>query len=233
MAAQMAAPLEPETCPKGWLCGYDDKHHPLHPDYIRRPYLEGGATEMACRCLPEMRCGSHRNNRNQQAEVEQQHQRKLQARLAKEDEHKYQFYWYNDFKTLPPEERHDHLTPWDRGWENVFDHLDLAAKEVLYRFYAYCIVFPDWTIGDFSMTSGYYLEMMLKVRHNTVGPSVQNQALRRVRRLELFIQNNPKWFDQAPGGQRVIQTVQEGVSTWPGRDPKNFGSFVRPRCINC
>ncbi len=177
----MLTPLEPETCPKGWLCGCDDKHHPLHPDYIRRPYPEGGATEMACRCLPEMRCGSHRNNRTQQAEVEQQHQKRLQTRLAKEDERKCQFYWYNDFKTLPPEERRDHPTPWDHGWENIFDRLDLAAKEVLYRFYAYCIVFPDWTIGDFSLTSGYYLEMMLKLRHNAVGPSVQNQALRRVR----------------------------------------------------
>ncbi len=127
----MSTPLEPETCPKGWLCGYD-KHHPLHPDYIRRPYPEGGATEMACQCLPEMRCRSHRNNRTQQAEVEQQYQQRLQMRLAKEDERKYQFYWYNDFKMLPPEERRDHPTPWDRRWENVFDRLDLAAKEVLY-----------------------------------------------------------------------------------------------------
>ena len=74
LAPAPAPPLEPETCAKGWLCGYDDKHHPLHPDYIRRPYPEGGMTEMACRCLPEMRCGSHRNNKTQQAEVEQQHQ---------------------------------------------------------------------------------------------------------------------------------------------------------------
>ncbi len=95
-----ALPLEPETCAKGWLCSYDDKHHPLHPYYIRRPYPEGGATEMTCRCLPEMRCGSHRNNKTQQAEVEQQHQQWLQARLAKEDERKYQFYCYNDFKML-------------------------------------------------------------------------------------------------------------------------------------
>ena len=97
----------------------------------------------------------------------------------------------------------------------------------------YCIVFPDRTIGNFSMTSDYYLKMMLKLRHNAIGPSVQNQALRRVRRLELFIQNNPKWFDQAPGGQRVIRKVQEGVSVWPGIDPKRFGSFMRPRCTNC
>ncbi len=216
----LAPPLEPETCAKGWLCGYNDKHHPLHPDYIRRPYPEGGATEMACRCLPEMRCGSHRNNKTQQAEVEQQHQQQLQMRLAKEEEHKYQFYWSNDFRTLPPEERHDHPTPWDRGWENIFDRLDLAAKEVLYRFYAYCIVFPDRTIGDFSMISDYYLKVMLKLRHNAVGPSVQNQALRRVRCLELFIQNNPNWFDQAPGGQKVIWKVQEEVLTWQDRDPK-------------
>ncbi len=105
---------------------------------------------------------------------------------------------------LPPEERRDNTTPWDRRWENIFDRLDLAAKEVLYRFYAYCIVFPDRTIGDFLMTSDYYLKVMLKLRHNAVGPSVQNQALRRVQRLELFIQNNPRWFHQAPGGQKVI-----------------------------
>ncbi len=198
-----ALPLEPETCTKGWLCGYDDKHHPLHQDYIRRPYPEGGVTEMACRCLPEMSCGSHRNNKAQQAEVEQQHQKRLQPRLPKEGKHKYQFYWYN-FKTLPPEERRDHPTPWDRRWENIFDRLDLAAKEVQYRFYTYCIVFPDRTIGDFLMASDYYLEMMMKLRHNAIRPFVQNEALRRVRHLELFIQNNPKWFDQAPGGQKVI-----------------------------
>ncbi len=226
-------PLEPETCPKGWLCGYDDKHHPLHPDYIRRPYPEGEVTEMACRCLPEMRCGAHRNNRAQQAEVEQHHQRKLQTQLAKGDERSYQHYWYGDFKMLPPEEGRDHPTPWDRGWEDIFDRMDLAAKEVLYRFYAYCIVFPERTIGDFSMTSNYYLEMMLKLRHNAVGPAVQNQALKRVRRLDIFMQNNPRWFDLALGGQKIIRMIQERVSTWPGRDPTKFGSFVRPRCPNC
>ncbi len=117
----LVQPLEPETCSKGWLCGYDDKHHPLHPDYIRRPYPDGSATEMACRCLPELRCGSHCNNRAQQAEVEQQHQQWLQTCLAKEEERKYQFYWYNDFRMLPPEERRDHPMPWDCGWENTFD----------------------------------------------------------------------------------------------------------------
>ncbi len=122
---------------------------------------------------------------------------------------------------------------WDRRWEIIFNRLDLAAKEVLFRFYAYCIVFPDKTIGDFLMTSYYYVKVMLKLRHNTVGPSVQNKALRRVRHLELFIQNNPKWFDQAPGGQKVIRKVQEEVSTWRDRDPRKFGSFVTPQCANC
>ncbi len=104
--------------------------------------------------------------------------------------------------------------PWDRGWEHIFDCLDLAAKEVLYRFYTYCIVFPDRTIGDFLMTSDYYMTMMLKLRHNAIGPSIQNKALRRARRLELFMQNNPRWFDQTPGGQKVFREVQEEVSTW-------------------
>ncbi len=225
--------LEPETRGKGWLCGYDDKQHPLHQDFIRRSYPEGGATELACRCLPGMQCRSHRNSRVQQAEVEQHHQRRLQTHLAKDDERKYQFFWYNDFKMLPPDERHDHTMPWHQGWDHIFDCLDLAAKEVLYHFYAYCIVFSDRTIGNFLVTSNYYMKMMLKLRHNAIGPSMQNKAFRRACCLELFMQNNPRWFDQTPGGQKVIREVQEEVSTWQDEDPKKYGSFVRPWCANC
>ena len=57
---------------------------------------------------------------------------------------------------------------------------------------------------------------------------MQNKAFRRACRLELFMQNNPRWFDQTPGGQKVIREVQEEVSTWQDEDPKKYGSFVRP-----
>ena len=73
------------------------------------------------------------------------------------------------------------------------------------------------------MTSGYYLEMMLKLRHNTIGPSVQNHALRRVRRLELFIQNNPKWFDQAPGGRGSFRPSKKESQPGQGGTPKGLG----------
>ncbi len=166
-----------------------------------------------------MGCGSHRNNRDQQAEVKCLYQKRLQAHLAKDNECKYQFYWWSDFKMLPPDDRCDYPTPWDRGWEHLFDCLDLAAKEVLYHFYAFCIVFPDRTIRDFMMTSRHYLKTMLKLRHNAVGPPIHNKALRRTCRLELFMQNNPRWFDQSPGGKRVIHEVQEEVLAWPNKDP--------------
>ncbi len=91
-------------------------------------------TEALCRCLPRSRCGTHRKNVTQQIEIDHFYQKKVQACLAKEDERTYEFYWWSDFKTLPPDDRRDHPMLWDRGWEHIFDHLDLVAKEVLYCF---------------------------------------------------------------------------------------------------
>ncbi len=134
---------------------------------------------------------------------------------------------------LPPDDRRDHLTPWDRGHEHIFDRLDLAAKEVLYHFYAFSIVFPDRSIGDFAMTARSYLKVMPKLRYNTVGLLIHNKALRRMHYLELFMQNNHRWFNKSPGGKRVIREVQEEVLAWPNEDPKHYRSFVRPWCTNC
>ncbi len=153
--------------------------------------------------------------------------------MAKEDECTYQFYWWADFRSLPPDNRHNPPTLWNHGWEHIFDCLDLVAKVVLYRFYAFCIIFPDRSIGNFMMVTRSYLEIMLKLRYNAVRPLIHNKALRRMRCLELFIQNNHRWFDKSPGGKRVIHDVQEEVLSWPNEEPKHYGSFVRPRCINC
>ncbi len=103
---------------------------------------------------------------------------------------------------LPPGDRRDHLMPWDWGWEHIFDRLDLAAKEVLYHFYAFCIVFTDRSIGDFVMTTRSYLEIMPRLRYNATGLLIHNKALRRMCRLELFMQNNHRWFDESPGEKR-------------------------------
>ncbi len=77
------------------------------------------------------------------------------------------------------------------------------------------------------MTARSYLVTIPKLRYNAVGPLIQNKALKRTRRLELFMQNNHRWFDESPGG-RVIHEVQEEVSAWPNENPKHYGSFVRP-----
>ncbi len=83
-----------DTCGRGWLCGYDDRQHPLHNDYIRRPYPDD--TE-ACRCLPGMRCGSHCMNRNMQEDCDKAYQCRAEERAAMEEEHKYHFNWWMDF----------------------------------------------------------------------------------------------------------------------------------------
>ncbi len=63
LASETALPLQmmqtPDTCCKGWLCGYDNWQHLLHSDYIRRAYLDDTQADGTCRCLLGMRCSSH------------------------------------------------------------------------------------------------------------------------------------------------------------------------------
>ncbi len=129
---------------------------------------------------------------------------------------------------LPSDDRRNHMMPWDCRWEHIFNCLDLAAKVVLNRFSAFCIIFPDRSISDIVMTARRYLEIMPKLRYNAVRPLINNKALRRTCRLELFIQINLRWFDESPGRKRVIHKVQEDVLSCPNEEPKHYGSFVRP-----
>ncbi len=92
-SASPPSPLKPETWGKGWLCGYDNRQHPLHRDFIRQLYPEGDVMEVSCQCLPGMRCGTHHKNSTQQAQIDRSYQRRVEACLVKEDERTYQFYW--------------------------------------------------------------------------------------------------------------------------------------------
>ncbi len=95
------------------------------------------------------------------------------------------------------------------------------------------MVFPNRSIGDFNMTSMTYINMLASFKYNKVGPRIHNKAIRRTHHLELFMHNNPKWFDSLAEGKRVISQVQGEVSTWPDEHPSHYGSFVRPRCVRC
>ncbi len=56
-------------------------------------------------------------NRNMQEDCDKAYQHRVEERMTSEEERKYHFYWWMDFKSLPPK------APWERGWENIFSHL--------------------------------------------------------------------------------------------------------------
>ncbi len=66
-------------------------------------------------------------NRNMQEDCNKAYQHKVEERVATE-ECKDHFYWWMDFKSLPPKDQIDYQAPWERGWENIFDCLDQQPK---------------------------------------------------------------------------------------------------------
>ncbi len=230
--SQETYPPGPEQGPEhanNWFSGFNSNLHLLSHKDVQLPYPDDTDMEGWCKCIPGTRCDGHwklQNISEQEAETHQQH---LIVRMASEDGCKYQYNWLANFRTLPPSQCLLELTPWHKGWDHMNNSFGFAAKKMVYRFFAYCMVYPNQSKGDFDMMSKVYFAVLGKLKHNTVGPAIYLWANLRPRRLELFI-NNPHWFDQSWGGRCIIHQVLAKVQKWDKEDPKLYKSFVRPRC---
>ncbi len=83
------------------------------------------------------------------------------------------------------------------------------------------MVFPNRSIGDINMTLMTYIDILAGFKYK-VEPHTHNKAVQRTHHLEMFMQNNPEWFDSLGEGKRVISQVQGQVSAWPDEHPSHF-----------
>ncbi len=121
---------------------------------------------------------------------------------------------------------------WKRYWELKTDCLNLVVKEILYRFFAFCLCHLDWSIGNFAMTAPAYYDDLHMLGHNAVGPSIHNNAVKRTHMLSTFRCNNLLWLEKTGPVRCILEEMLEEADNWEDEKVTDYATFMRPRYIS-
>ncbi len=80
--------------------------------------------------------------RNRAAEASK-HAKPFAGWMTGENDQRHWPAWLENHPMALPRKRLELSAPWQHYWELETDCLNLAAKEILYRFFAFCLCHPD------------------------------------------------------------------------------------------
>ncbi len=213
------------ACPQLRYHIYDvNIRDPRHPKYIRGPFPDEIHPHGLCRCLPLEWCTRHawfvldRTAEEKQKEAQRQ-------RRARSHEEAYVPDWQVAFLQNRPRNLLEMTGPWERCGEDMGRRHGPPAREMLYRFYSFCILNPGTLIAKFDMTYEDYVSDTRTLNRHAIREIEVEAAQRRTRKLAVFIDNNPWFFDSTRNGQELIRQIARETSS-VGLDPDLYRTFL-------
>ncbi len=213
------------ACPRLRYHIYDvNIRDPRHPKYIRGPFPDEIHPHGLCRCLPLQWCTRHAwsimDKTTEEASEEAQRQRRARGHAEA-----YLPDWQAAYFQNRPGNLLETTGPWERCGEDTGRRHGPPAREMLYRFYAFCILNPGTSIAKFDMAYEDYVADTRTLSRHAVREVEIGAAQRRTRKLAVFIDNNPWFFDSTRNGQELIKQIARETSA-VGLDPDLYRTFL-------
>ncbi len=214
------------ACPRLRYHIYDvNVRDPRHPKYIRGPFPDEIHPHGLCRCLPLEWCTRHAWSIVDKTTGERQREEAQQRRKARSHAEAYLPAWQTAYFQNRPRNLLETTGPWERCGDDIGRRHGPPAREMLYRFYAFCILNPGISIAKFNMAYEDYVSETRTLNKHAIKEIEVTAASRRTRKLAVFVDNNPWFFDSTRNGQELIKQIGREASA-VGMDPDLYRTFL-------